>query len=226
MLSALIVNLQVLRHRRQNTAQPTSPANPVAVVSYDAEHLRVWIENTDSRQWTLQLFCPAWCTPAAGAIELQVYGESLHVAYDGGLDTRGLMLAVARALDPWFDVTLPAAGGDSQRLALELGVKFHADMATTSTDGMVLLQCDGRGLDVEIGLDGPLASGGVVSVALGDRLLRFSTQAGQHGAEVVRHLVQTLTQLGGLVECAPRGCDDTYRVRIDLLALRPARAAA
>ncbi len=221
MLSAIIVNLPLIRNRRRRASAQGEDRQPLDLLSHDAEAVQIWIEAAADGTLDLQLFCPHWQTGRAGRVSMRAFGELLEVDYAAGSDTRALCLALARALDPWFDITLPKAPAASQRLHLHLEPKTHASLAASSTDGMVLLRCDGRGFHVEVGLDEPCASGGVITVAVAGRLLRFATACGQHGAEVVGEMARQLRALGGLVEIVGEASDGSYCARLQLKALLP-----
>jgi hypothetical protein len=227
MLNALIVNFPLFgaSHQRKH-AEATAHLNPIAVGRHDEKNVRVWLDTDAERRWTLQLFCPSWIAPTAGEIELVVLGQPKFVKYSAGQTTRQIIKSLATALESQFDVMLPATSDDSQRLPLGLALKSQTNMTIHSTDGMVLVSCDKRGIDVEVGLDGPFAAGGVITISLEGRTSRFSTHAGQHGSEISRQIEQVLTDLGAMVEITVRQCDTTYRARVDVLSVKKSDKAA
>lgn len=191
MLSAIILNLKLLKKNKAETPQvrvlDAHEERPLTleIVSFDAESARVFVEG-DGDNVELQIFCPEWKTTRAGRLELLVFGEPRAIEYQAGKNPHELAAILATALDARFDVTVPASAACGQRARLCLGLKTRAGTAASSTDGMIIVRSDGRGFDVEIGLDEPTASGGVVTVATEGRLSRFATSAGQHGAEIRR----------------------------------------
>jgi len=137
-----------------------------------------------------------------------------------------LATRLAGALEDWFDVTLPHRGTGAQRVRLQLSIKSRAGMAASSTDGMVLVGCDGRGFDVEVGLDDPAAAGGVVSLAVDGHIERIMTRPGQHGAELVQQMIQQLRAQGCVLQLTDEAHEGAYRARLNVLAVQPAPLAA
>jgi len=233
MLSAVIVNLQLLRKRQAEPApapaqpQPSPRGVELEVRSQDETSLRIWTEPEDLDHMHVQLFCPSWRSTSAGAVQLQAFEQSVTVPYAAGERCADIAGAVAAALERWFDVTVPAHDAEAPRVRLSIQLKKHPGLAASSTDGMVLLSSDGKGFDVEVGLDEPSATGGVVSVALDGQISRFNTHPGQHGSEVVNAIAQALTSMGCLVRLEPATCVDSYRARVTVLVhLKPEAPAA
>ena len=229
MLSAII--LPLFGHRR-NKATATSrviqrqepAALDIEILSEHNDDLQVWLEH-DGLTCELQIFCPSWQTREATTLRLRAYDQIIEVKLAAQTSTVEAMRRIARLLEPLLDVTLPAPGSHCQRLGLSMERKTRHGLAASSTDGMVIVRCDGRGFDVEVGLDEPVASGGVISLALDGAVERVTTRAGQHGSEVLRAMAEALTRLGALVELNSQSCEDSLCGRVDLLTLLPVAAA-
>jgi len=215
MLSALILNLPFLTNKR-GRREPSS--TPLALELLSPSSLQLWLEAGEA-SFALQLFCPGWRTETPLHVQLSAFGQVQELQLEAGCSTREVASALALVLDRWFDITLPTTPTECQRAHLELRPKTRAGLAASSTDGMVLLNNDGRGFDVEIGLDDPTAAGGVITLALEGRVERFATASGQHGAEVMRNLVERLESLGALIRVRDLPSADCYRARVDILAV-------
>jgi len=229
MLSALIFNLQLFRDRGRTAAgreqdREVQQSLPLSVQTLSPSTDRVWLEAGDGC-FSLQLFCPEWKTSQSMNVALTAFGQREVVQIAAGTPTREAASTLALALDRWFDVTLPTTQTESQRSSLVLRTKTRAGAAASSTDGMVLVRCDGRGFDVEVGLDEPVAAGGVITVAVGGSLARITTASGQHGSSVALALAARLDALGCVVERREERCDETFRVRLELLAVNDAFAS-